>query len=413
MLQLQAFRGLRYDFAKLGGDLSAVLAPPYDVLDSRDKDALLTASEHNIVAVDLPHLPPKTAGPAEAYQQAAVLLRDWKASGVLVEEPKPALYVYHQTFKHAGERRTRRKFFARLRLAEFSEGVILPHEKTFGGPKEDRLALMKATEYQLSPIFGLFTDPAGDVLSSLDAATQRDGDARGTVDGVESSTWIVDDSEVIDSVAGQMQDKKVYIADGHHRYGTALLYREWARAEAGGSLPDDHPANFIMFVLASMDDPGCVILPYHRAIGGTGVAELLSAWDGAVEEIEGGDADLTLVSADGSTRADLRFSNRGALRDLEPNQCDAWYDLDYAYLHRYLIDELLAKKTGASPKLHYVKSEAAAMEAAAESSGVALLTRATPMEHLRAVSEQGGLMPQKSTYFAPKLATGVVMNPLT
>jgi len=207
--------------------------------------------------------------------------------------------------------------------------------------------------------------------------------------------------------------KKVYIADGHHRYGTALLYREWARAEAGGRLPENHPANFIMFVLASMDDPGCVILPYHRAIGGTGVAELLSAWSGAVEECEGGTGDLTLVSADGSTHAELCFSNRSVLRDLEPNQCDAWYDLDYAFLHRYLIDELLAKGAGAPPKVHYVKSEPAAMEAAAESSGVALLTRATPMEHLRAVSEQGGLMPQKSTYFAPKLATGVVMNPLT
>ncbi|MCP4593753.1 MAG: DUF1015 domain-containing protein, partial [bacterium] len=141
MAEVRAFAAIRYDHSQLGGDLSSRIAPPYDVLDQEEKDGLLAVSDRNIVAIDLPHIPPKSLGPQEVYDRAAQTLEAWLADGTLLRESQPALYVYHQVFEHNGQTHTRRKFIARVRLMPFSEKVVLPHEETFGGPKEDRLAL--------------------------------------------------------------------------------------------------------------------------------------------------------------------------------------------------------------------------------------------------------------------------------
>ncbi len=294
MPEVTPFRAIRFDHDRLGGDYSTVLAPPYDVLDRIDKDALLAHNEHNIVAIDLPHIPPKSRGPDEAYAHSAKLLSQWLSSGVLVKETSPAIYVYHQTFEHEGKTFTRKKFIARVRLHPFSDGVVLPHERTFGGPKEDRLALMQATKCHLSPIFGLYTDPENDIHRALSSTVNQPPQAVATMDHVLNKFWIVTDTVVIDAVVSSMADKNIYIADGHHRYGTALSYRDWVCDRAGGSLPGDHPANYVMFVLASMDDPGCVILPYHRALADLSIAALLEAWKDGIDKATMNDADLVL-----------------------------------------------------------------------------------------------------------------------
>jgi uncharacterized protein (DUF1015 family) len=412
MLDVRPFAAIRYNARRFGHDLSRVIAPPYDVLDESDKAALLAADPHNIVAVDLPHVPPKDAGPTEVYDRSAGLLRQWLAEGVLVRENQPALYVYHQTFEQDGRTYTRKKFIARLRLAAFSEGVILPHERTFGGPKDDRLALMKATRCNLSPIFGLYSDDQNSVGAALAGAIQRPPDCVATLENVENRVWVVPEKDTIDRVAAEMRTRKVYIADGHHRYATALLYRDDLAGRTGG-LSADHPANFVMFVLASMDDPGCVILPYHRVIGGLPLDTLLDAWSDGVSPAPVNKVhDLRLWDAASGREVKLAFTDRAILRTLEKGEVAPWYDLDYAYLHRYLIDELLSKKRTLVPDVHYAKSERQARQLAREHRGVALLVNATPMVHLRAVSDAGGLMPQKSTYFHPKLATGLTIHPL-
>ncbi len=412
MLEVAPFQAIRYDFDALGGDLSNLLAPPYDVLDRHDKQELLKRDEHNIVSIDLPHVPPKTAGPAALYEHAARLLGMWLDSGTLVRESTPSIYLYQQRFEHERSTLIRHMFIARVRLLPFTDGVILPHELTFGGPKEDRLALMKATRCQLSPIFGLYNDAENRVGNALSGATILDPDATGTLDGVENKLWIVSDHRSIDAVCSAMAKRKLYIADGHHRYGTALLYRDWLQKESGEPLPKNHPANFVMFVVASMDDMGCLILPYNRVLEKVDLKTVADAWSRGVEPADAKNADVVLFDGKTGSEAPLRFTRREELRKLNPNQCDPWYELDYAYLHRYLIDELLRRELSDAPKVHYVKSAGAAKSAAGELSGVALLTNATPMAHLRAISEAGGLMPQKSTYFHPKLATGLTINPL-
>ncbi len=413
MPEVRPFRALRYDFNRFHGNVSSLIAPPYDVLDQEDKDRLLARNPYNIVAVDLPHIPPKDEGPAQAYLDAQFTLGVWTAEGTIVREEKPALYAYDQTFEHEGKKHTRHQFIAAVRLHDFSEGIVLPHERTFGGPKKDRLALTKETRCNISPVFGLYTDPDNQVGKALWRATQQPPDAFGNLEGVENRLWVLTDKSILETVAAAMQPKKIFIADGHHRYTTALNYRDHL-AQMHGGLAPDHPANFVMLVLASMDDPGCIILGYGRVLVDEALdaAALMKAWSQGVAETDASDANLTLYDGPSGTTLHLKFTNRSILDQLAADRKPAWRKLDIAYLHRYLIDKLAAERLGHAPEIQYVKSQDMARRIAEERSGVALLPRPVPMEQLRAVSEADELMPQKSTYFYPKLATGLTIYPL-
>ncbi|HRX83995.1 MAG TPA: DUF1015 domain-containing protein [Phycisphaerae bacterium] len=414
MPEIRPFRALRYDFRRFNGDVSAVLAPPYDVLDQADKDAMLARNSRNIVAVDLPHIPPKEEGPQQAYLDAQFTLDTWVAEAVLVREEKPALYLYHQTFEYEGKEITRKQFIAVVRLHDFGEGIVLPHEKTFGGPKADRLALTKETRCNLSPVFGLFTDPDDAVGKAFAPVAKRKPDAVGTVENVKNALWIVPEDNIIQAVCSTLAPKKVFIADGHHRYTTALNYRDHL-SQMHGDLPQDHPANYVMIVLASMDDPGCVIQGYNRVLVGNGVDvdTLTAAWAEGVEPTDDKNPDLRLYDGKSHRSVGLKFTNRAALDTLAADRDASWRALDVAYLHMYLIDKLAAAQFGSAPEVRYVKSVPAARELAESTGGVAVMPRPTPMAQLRAVSEAGELMPQKSTFFYPKLATGLTIHPLT
>lgn len=414
MAEITPFRAWRYEFTKLGGDVSKRVAPPYDVLDEADKARLLGQDDRNIVDIDLPHVPPKTLGPAACYEQAARTFESWKTDGTLVSEGEPAMYVYHQTFSHAGREYTRPMIFARLRLEPFSAGKVLPHELTFGGPKEDRLALMKSTACNLSPVFGLFRDPQNATGQAVASVVAGEPDATATMEGVENRLWIVTDDAIVSALQKALADQNVYIADGHHRYTTSLNYCEWVIEQAGGSLPEDHPGRYVLIALASMDDPGNLILPTHRVLvktGGLTVGDLLSAWADGCESCDFAEADLVVVGADGKDHP-VRFSQRDKLSSLEPDKSEAWRSLDLAYLHRILLEELLTPKLGGDPNIRYIKSEEVARKIAAEENGIAIICKAPTMAEMQAVSESGDVMPQKSTYFYPKIATGLLINPL-
>ncbi len=411
MADVGPFEAIRYNFDRLGGDVADVIAPPYDVLNQADKDRLLARSDHNIVAIDLPHIPPKSLGPAEVYEQSAKMLSTWLDDQILVREESPAFYLYHQIFEHGGQKYTRRKFICKVRLQAFSDGVILPHEETFGGPKEDRLALTKACKANLSPVFGIYTDPGDAIGKAFAGAGTRAPDAAANVDGVENRLWIVTDAATVEDVVKIMSDKRLFIADGHHRYGTALNYRDQI-AKDKGRLEANDPVNFVMMVLGSMDDPGSLILPYNRVLVGAGAStdRLAEAWSAGCEVCDAGAADLVLHDGAQGSERPLRFINREHLKTLEPSKSSAWHSLDAAYVHRYLLDEL---SKGLDVTVRYVKSADAARSTAKSENGVALLVNATQMAQLRDVSEAGELMPQKSTYFYPKLATGFAINPLS
>lgn len=427
MSTIRPLPGIRYNTANKA-DISSKLAPPYDVLSDADKQALLDGDPQNFVKLDLPHTPPKAAGPAAVYAAARDELYDWLSDGVLVADETPALYVYHQKYTHGGREYLRKKFFARLRLEPFGQGGVFPHEQTFGGPKEDRLALTKATEANMSPIFGLYEDHENVVAKTLEAKLSPAPLAHGTLDGVESRMWAVTDEATISRVVELMRDKPVFIADGHHRYGTAMMYRDHV-IQQHGNLPDDHPANFVLCVLCAMEDPGLLILPTHRVLAGQQLAadqlEANAEIDVAPLDVSSGAAAVQALakfgpqavglysSASGGYVA-LRPKRAGILDDLEPKHSPAWRRLGLAFLHAYLLDRVLAPLLGGGPlDIHYVKSDDGAVAEAEKTRGIAFLMQPTTMAEMRGVCQAGDLMPQKSTYFFPKLASGMVINPLT
>lgn len=428
MCEIRPFNAIYYTPPAGTRDISTRLAPPYDVLSAADKAALLQRDPHNFVLVDLPHVPPKEAGPPATYDAARKQLDAWLAQGVLARHSEPSIYVYHQSFRHAGATYTRRMFFARLRLEEFGKGSVFPHEQTFGGPKEDRLALTKAVQANLSPIFGLYPDATHRIAGALEAALPDAPLIEGRLDETDNRVWAVSDASAVESVRKLMSDKPIYIADGHHRYGTSLLYREWLAGQKG-ALREDHPANFVLCVFCALEDAGLLILPTHRVLPGCQVPPDLLARDAKIEVLP-----LNAATADAATQSLVRFGPQavglynaathsyavvrprdpGLLDSLTPDRSAAWRRLGIAFLHAYLIDRLVVetRAAGKAPEIHYVKSAAAAVDEADSTGGSVFLMQSTTMQELSAVCQAGDLMPQKSTFFYPKLASGLLINPL-
>jgi len=417
-------------------DVTTLIAPPYDVLDEKGKAALQAKHANNIVTVDLPHLPPKTVGPDEVYQRANTTLQAWLKAGVLKRDTRAALYPYTQRFEHNGRLAHRRGFVCLVRLSPFGQGQVVPHEKTYANPIEDRMKLMRATGVQLSPIFGLYSDSRNEITRLLYQNLARP-EISGVLDGVQHDLWSVIDAELENRIVDMMGTKPVYIADGHHRYTTALQYQKEMEQQNGGKpLPAAHPANWCMFVLVGMQDDGLLILPTHRLIGGLqgwDVAAFRSAVSGVFDVVEtplGPDhvdefiqnvlpsqPAHTFGLYDAATKRvyQLNLKNTDVLRALEPNHSDAWRRLDVAILQRYLLDEVIQPKFAGGREI--AKGYTAdPFEVSPKVDGTqyqaALLLKSTPLGALEQLAVHGEVMPQKSTFFFPKLATGMMINPL-
>jgi uncharacterized protein (DUF1015 family) len=430
MAEIQPFRAIRYSLQ----DISDLIAPPYDILSDADKAALLRKDDHNIVAVDLPHTPPKSAGPDHVYARAAGDLTSWLDIRTLSRDDIPAIYAYHQSYRLGGKTLTRKKFFARLRLEPFGTGHVFPHEQTFGGPKEDRLKLTIATRCNVSPIFGLYPDPRNEIAALIDAAIDpKRPDQKASLDGVENKLWALTDREVIAQIQAKMDDKAIFIADGHHRYGTALNFRQHQIEEMGGAPDKDDPINFVLAVLCGMEDPGATIQPYFRSIAelpNVKSADVQTALSGMFvwKKVERPASAERLAKLLASTNpqafalyfpkedlcATLTPKSEDMLAAFEPDRKPAWRMLPYSILHRYVLDEVIGPKfcNGKAPTMHYHKTMEDAITDAHDFNGIAVLMPATTMAQLRDICTAGELMPQKSTYFYPKLATGMVINPL-
>ncbi|WP_428940825.1 DUF1015 domain-containing protein [Fontivita pretiosa] len=431
MATIRPFCGIHYAL-RPDLELSRLIAPPYDVLDEAGKAALQARHPNNIVTIDLPHVPPKSVGPDEAYAKANTTLQAWLSAGVLVRDPRPAIYPYTQSYQYNGKTFHRRGFICTVKLEPLGAGHIVPHEKTYPGAIEDRLKLMRATRVQLSPVFGLFNDDRGEVTKLLYSQLGRPM-LDGTLDGVRNQLWSVTDAQIHNEVIRMIGTKNIYIADGHHRYTTALQYQRELEQQHGGPLPPNHPANYCMFVLVNMNDDGLLILPTHRLIGGLDTFDIdafkaliaphfevtqTTMTPPQLAESIASDAPHTFGLYDGRTRTcyKLRLKNPDILAGLEPQRSQAWRRLDVAILHRYLLDEVLQPTFAAGRELvkgYTADADQIASQVDGRTYQIALLLRPTPLHALEELGRHGELMPQKSTYFYPKLATGLIINPLT
>jgi uncharacterized protein (DUF1015 family) len=433
MPEIRAFRAFRYDLGRVGA-LSEVVAPPYDVIDQNLQQRLYDQSPYNVIRLILNKEEPRDTETENRYTRAAHFLRQWQQDGVLVQDSARALYVYHQDFEIEGQRFTRRGFLARVRLERFGEGKIFPHEETMSGPKADRLRLFHATSMNLSPIFGLFPDEANQVQSHLDEAVRRSLPLEATDHlGVVHRTWPVTDQHVVSLVTGLMGPKPIFIADGHHRYETALRYLD-ERRESGNVHDTEAAANFVLMMLLSMNDPGLVILPTHRLVSRLPMlthAQLRSAVEPYFElqligSGEKGARDTwELIQADHNqgllglgTVADdtwqvARLLDTQAMAKLASEHSPAWRSLEVSILHVLLLDKLLAEKLAKKPECQYVHLLREVIESvSAKACQLAVLVPPASMSQVEQIAGNLEKMPPKSTYFYPKLLSGLVLNSL-
>jgi uncharacterized protein (DUF1015 family) len=449
MPDISAFRGIRYDLGHVGS-LSNVIAPPYDVIDAELQNALYAKHPANVVRLILNKDEPGDDEHNNRYSRAARLLRMWQREGVLFAEADPAIYVYHQVFNEGGAEYTRRGFMCRVRLERFGEGSIYPHEETHGSAKADRLKLWTACKANLSQIFGLYPDPQNTAQNLLEAAIAGVAPLEATDHlGVIHRIWPVKDISVITEVIGAMGDRPVYIADGHHRYETACTLRDELAAAHGGSLSPEHPANNVLMMCVSMSDPGMLVLATHRLFRGlppmtsAQLAERLgdcfatepagggpdrarSLWEEI--EVEGDQATLGLYTAadDQWMVARLTDAGRRRMAEVATDHSADWQGLGVSLLHRLIVETLLGATSLPTPK--YVRDieevirglkqgddagrDATGQQGSGGRFELAALVMPATVEHIRAISSHGERMPAKSTYFYPKLLSGLVINPL-
>jgi uncharacterized protein (DUF1015 family) len=432
------------------GDASSLIAPPYDVLDNAGKAALLAKNPANIVAIDLPHTPAKELGPASAYEGAAARYRESLAKGTLAKIATPAMFAYRQTFASPGGTFQRCGMAACVEVVPFGPrpgGGVLPHEETFSGPKEDRFALMKATRAQLSPIFGLHADEQGHATRLVrQVMSQRPCDLRGDMgdagNTVLHEVWTITDGATIKAYQDALANEDVFIADGHHRYTTQINYLK--HLESQGPVPANHPARRSMMVLVGMSDPGLVIWPTHRVLGGMkgySLDAFLAASKSAmrVEAVAGGLAGLDRALADRKDLGESRFglydfasgkamiavpAVADPLASRFPEKPRAWRDLSVAYCQYVIVEQVCqGQLNGGQPVKWAFPHTIAEVEAIGKGhetgagggagfAQIAVVVRPTPLQAVKDVSRANQLMPQKSTFFYPKLATGLFVNPL-
>jgi uncharacterized protein (DUF1015 family) len=429
MADVSAFRAHRFDLGRVG-NLSDVVCPPYDVIDPSLQRNLYDRSPYNVIRLELTKDEPGDNDRVNRYTRAAAQLRDWLTADVIRQDTARSFYVYHQEFEVEGQRYTRRGFFARVRLEPFGQGRIYPHEETLAGPKADRLKLLQATGMQFSPIFGLYPDESCDVQDTLEQSIHRALPIE-AVDhlGVVSRLWPVTDQHVISRVVGLMGPKPLFIADGHHRYETGLRYLQELEA-LGEPLRDDHPARFILMNLVGMNDPGLRILPTHRLVSGLkgltaeqlrhrlaphvifepvgqGAPAAAQAWQ-RIEEAGSQDALGFGTIADGVWQIG-RFVDPNLMQQLATHHSPEWRSLGVAILHVAVLNHLL----GGGVTCRYVHLLREVQDAAAAGDcDLAVFVPPAEMQHVERISQNLEKMPPKSTYFYPKILSGLLFYSL-
>ncbi|MBI1987708.1 MAG: DUF1015 domain-containing protein [Nitrospinae bacterium] len=440
------FKGTLYN-SEVVGDMKGVVAPPYDVISPKEQELYHQRSPYNIIRLILGQIYPGDHANCNRYTRAAELLSSWLQRGVLRADTHPSFYLYRQTYSLEGRRRVRRGFIGLIRLEEYGKGDVLPHEKTLPAPKADRLALMRSCRANLSPIFGLYSDPAQEVNALLQEVEARQVPRFQVEDdqGVEHALWALSHKEVAEKVSSAMRDCQVLIADGHHRYETALEYQR----EMRGILPScsgEESFNYTMIYLANLDDDeGISILPTHRLvrrIPDQGPKSLPSLLERIGEHFQVEQLPLDPAGEDeaGWARAMLETmaqKGRGARHAfglyagedrayqltlkgealppvfLRGGIPEVWRSLDVVILHLLLLEGAL----GLTPEeiqgecLGYTQDAAQAIRSVrSEGYSLAFLLNPTRIEEVRRVATAGHRMPEKSTYFYPKLLSGLVIH---
>lgn len=433
MADIRPFRGIRYNASRFGSELSFLVCPPFDVITPNLQRRLVRRHPRNMVRLELPSETANDA-PGAKYQRAASQFGAWLADGTLVQDSEPALYVYSCRFSVAGIQHERRGLFALVHLEPWERGIVRPHERTLAGPKQDRLQLMRACEANFSPIWLVYRGAVAEANALWNAVSTREPDISlwdSENDSVRHSVWACTEPLAIRAFQQVLADRPVYVADGHHRYETALGYRDELEKE-NGDLPENAAPNFVLAHMVQGDDPGLPVLGIQRLVRTSGppdanyIRRSLNTWFD-LHETESGARELLwrLNSLPAGQIAFAVYAPRAHLSivavlkaDIIPlsfsaDHSEGWRRLDAAALHALGIDRLYSGGTQSlieTGRLTYAYSpEEVEREIETSRADIAFLLRGTPVEQVMAVADAGDKMPEKSTYFYPKPVTGLVM----
>jgi len=441
MAEVKPLPGIRYAASE---SIAALVTPPYDVISPEAQTRYYERDPHNIIRLELGREEPGDDVLDNKYTRAAMLFAQWRLDGILRQDA-PSLYLYEQRFTVDGREHrehVRTSLLARVRLEPWEAKVVLPHEQTLAKPKEDRLRVLRACAANLSPILALYDDPHEELAKSFMPLRRRQPAVAFTDEaGEQHRLWTVPDPILAATVASFFNARPLYIADGHHRYETALAYRDEQRDLRKELLSDD-AANYVLMALTAVEDPGLVVLPTHRVIGDVAPDVLASlptrlgahftlaalpptdiqGWLSALASAgQGGQANaFVLVLPQGAYLATLNDAGRAAMATTGPDgkASEAWRRLDVAVLQELLLHQALGiteEVIREGNRLRFTRSAdeaAAAVRADTNGATLAALLNPTPPAAMRDVARAGERMPQKSTYFYPKLITGLVINPL-
>lgn len=432
MANVKPFCGLRYD-TNIVGSLKNVTTPPYDIISPDEQDAY-SKTEHSIIHLELGKTFDTDTDTNNRYTRANDALTDWMEKGVLKYEDAPAYYLYEEVFTLPdGTEKSLKGIISAVELVPFSEKVILPHEETLSKAKADRFELMDKTHANFSPIYFLYMDEkktVNQIISEVSKTAPEESFK--TSDGITHNMWVIKDEALCSEIQAAFADKQLFIADGHHRYETALNFRNKVAEEIPG-FDKSHGANFIMAFAVEMDDPGLVVLPTHRIVQNL---ENFSA-DAALEKLSENFTVEKHTSSDIAKDADsllskhtdvpsfvfytgneefylLTLKNEGAMAEKLPEKSDAYRGLDVSVLHTLILDSIFGIDTvnmANQKNLVYTKfSDEAISSVANKNAQCAFLLNATKVRQIKDVSLLNEKMPQKSTYFYPKLITGLVIH---
>lgn len=425
MAIIKAYKGLRFNCEK-AGKIDELVCPPYDIINDEQREGYIQTNPHNIIRLELPN-------GENRYSQASEILESWLSDGTLIKEDKPAIYIYEEEFTAYGERKSIKGIICRVKIEEFSKGVILPHEFTLSKAKEDRLNLMKATNCNFSQIYSLYMDGGKNTLSKIDTLSAGKPDIELTdFENVTHRMWIITDEKAIAEICEDFVDRKLYIADGHHRYETALNYRNYQR-ENGNAVKGD-ACDYQMMMLVDMEHPGLVVFPTHRLVRDLSDFDAEKALESCKEyfditehnDISTIESNLMELYNQGKKAyafysGDKHYSllvlkDMDIIRKLLPNASKATQELDVTVLHTLILEKVFGidpENMAKQINLTYTKIFDEAISSVDNGKAqCAFILNPTRVSEIRDVASNGEKMPQKSTYFYPKMITGLVMNQL-
>lgn len=434
MAKIIPFKGVRYDEAKVGS-LASIITPPYDIIDGAAQIRYYNESPFNVIRLEFGQTFPTDNDTDNRYSRAAVDFSKWLNEGILVHEDKPALYLYEQEFNHRGKKLVRSGFICGVRVEDYASGVVLPHEQTLSKPKSDRLNLLRACKANFSSIFSLYADETRSVERLLNKAREGRSPEIDIKDeaGEGHRLWVISDEAIVREISALMADKKIFIADGHHRYETSLNYSK-EMAQLG---MDNY--NHVMMTLVNLYDEGLVVFPTHRLVRDLTNLNLKALLEALAQEFSveqypftnPSDLDnfMALLEDKGSaahalglyggnqTLYILTLKDEGSLTNIGgPEKSEAWKHLDVSVLHSLILEKLLAideENQRNQVNLTYIKYPEAAVEGVNKGEHqLAFFLNPTKVKEVTDVAAAGDKMPQKSTYFYPKTITGLVINHL-